>query len=166
MNATTLHNAAQRSRTVDLLGLILALAVTFGVAAFGAQFEPGPWYQQIAKPSWTPPGWIFPPVWSYLYLTMAVAAWLVWRSGTWAETKTPLLLYGGQLLLNGLWSWLFFGSRMIGAALIDILALLILIILTALFFWRRRKLAGAFFAPYILWVAFASGLNLVIWQMN
>ncbi len=158
--------SAVRGRAADLLGLGVALVATFAVATFGAQFEPGTWYRQLARPTWTPPGWIFGPVWTYLYLTMAIAAWLVWRSAAWRAVRPAILLYAGQLLLNGLWSWLFFGKQMIGAALLDIVALLMLIVLTALAFRRHRRIAFRLLVPYIAWVTFASCLNFAIWLKN
>ncbi len=167
METNTLQNRpATRSRAVDWMGLAVALVVTFGVATFAAQFQPGDWYRELAKPSWTPPGWIFPPVWTYLYATMAVAAWLVWRSGRWIETRVALLLYAIQLAFNGLWSWLFFGRQMVDAALVDIFVLLAAIIAVALTFRKRSRLAGWLFVPYTLWVAFASSLNLAISLLN
>jgi tryptophan-rich sensory protein len=153
-------------RTADLMGLAFWIVLTFGVAAFASQFEPGAWYQTIAKPSWTPPGWLFGPVWGLLYLAMSVSAWLIWRQRSTVKATVPLTLYLVQLALNGLWSWLFFGHQMIGTALVDIIVLTLLIALTAMMFFRIRKAAGIMMLAYFLWVSFATTLNLQIWRLN
>jgi tryptophan-rich sensory protein len=153
-------------RLLDLLGLAFWVALTFGVAGFGSQFQPGDWYTSIAKPPWTPPGWLFGPVWGFLYLSMSVSAWLVWRKRSTSEAFLPLVLYLLQLLLNGLWSWLFFGRQGIGLALIDLIALVIMVAITAAMFLRVRRTAGYMLLPYLLWVSFAAALNFQIWRMN
>lgn len=154
------------SRTTNLIGLAFWLLVTFGVAAFGAQFQPGSWYTTIAKPNWTPPGWVFGPVWSLLYLMMGVSAWLVWRLRKAKSVLLPLSLYAAQLSVNGLWSWLFFGQQMIGVALIDLLLLVALVGIAVVLFSRVSRSAGVLLTPYLLWVCFAAALNFQIWRMN
>ena len=124
------------------------------------------WYADLAKPSWTPPGQVFGPVWSILYASMAVAAWLVWRQSGWAGARGPLALFAGQLGLNVAWSWLFFGLQSPGLACLDILLLLAAILATLIAFWRRSIAAGALLLPYFVWVGFATALNLAIWRMN
>ncbi len=132
----------------------------------GSRFMPGDWYLSLAKPSWTPPGWIFGPVWTLLYILMGISAWLVWKeAGIWSA-KLPLALFIMQLVLNALWSWLFFGLNKPGLALIDIVVLWTGILAVMLLFWQIRPLAGALFAPYLAWVTFAAALNLAIWLMN
>ena len=153
-------------RSKDLLGLAFWIVLTFSVAAFGSQFQPGEWYTNIAKPSWTPPGWLFGPVWGLLYLSMSVSAWLVWRKRSTSEALLSLALYLLQLLLNGLWSWLFFGRQWIGSALIDLVALVILVAITVVMFLRVHKTAGLLLLPYLLWICFAAALNFQIWRMN
>lgn len=153
-------------RMTSTLGLMALLAICYGVAAVGAQFMPGAWYEQLAKPSWTPPGWIFGPVWTVLYGMMAVAAWLVWKRHGAAGARWPLLLFAVQLFLNGMWSWLFFGLEHPGAALVDIVALWMAILATTLGFWRLSRLAAALLVPYLAWVSFATALNLAIWRLN
>ena len=150
----------------DITGLAFFLIVTFGVSFLASQYEPGGWYQEIAKPSWTPPGWIFPIVWTALYLMMSIAAWKVWRTGKLQKVIVPLGFYFLQLFFNGLWSWMFFGNQMIGLALLDIILLLIAIILTTIIFWKYNRVSGLLFIPYLLWVAFASVLNFSIWLLN
>ena len=153
-------------RLKDLLGLAFWVVLTFGVAALASQFEPGDWYSNIAKPTWTPPGWLFGPVWGILYLSMSVSAWLVWRRRRKTAVSRPLAFYFAQLAINGMWSWLFFGRQWIGLALIDLIALVILVAITAVMFLRVRKAAGLMLLPYLLWISFAAALNLQIWRMN
>ncbi len=145
------------------LALIVFLAVAFAVAAFGAQFQPGEWYAALEKPPWNPPNWVFGPVWTVLYVTIAVAAWLVWRRrGTGerrARTRFALGLWAVQLALNGLWSWLFFGLQRPGWALVDIVVLVIAIAWTARAFHRLVPAAGWLLIPYLAWVAYATTLN-------
>lgn len=148
------------------LGLGGFLLLTFAAAAIGSQFMPGEWYARLAKPSWTPPSWLFGPVWTLLYVLMAVAAWLVWKDRGFAGARVALVLYGVQLALNAAWSWLFFGLQRPGLAFAEILVLWIAILATLIAFWRHRALAGALLVPYLAWVSFATALNLAIWRLN
>jgi len=151
------------------IGLIVLLVLCFAVAAIGglATIPNIPdWYAGLAKPSWTPPNWVFGPVWSVLYLSMAVAAWLVWRQAGLAGAVVPMALFGIQLLLNAAWSWLFFGLHSPSAASVDIVLLWTAIAATTVAFWRRSMVAGILFLPYLVWVSFASVLNLAIWRLN
>ncbi len=151
------------------IGLIVLLVICFAAAGVGGAVTtpkiPG-WYAALAKPSWNPPNWIFGPVWSALYLAMAVAAWLVWRQGGLFDAATPLALFGIQLFLNVLWSCLFFGLQNAGAAMIDILLLWAAIAATMVTFWRRSTVAGILYVPYLAWVTFAVALNFAIWRLN
>jgi len=125
------------------------------------------WYQGIAKPSFNPPDWVFGPVWTALYLAMGVAAFLVWWSGRdRKEVRTALLWFCAQLVVNGLWSVIFFGFRSPGLALLEILLLLVLIGVTTRRFWDQSRAAGALMAPYVAWVSFATVLNASIWWLN
>jgi translocator protein len=148
------------------LTLLVLLLLCFSAAGVGGLVTtpniPN-WYANLAKPSWTPPGWIFGPVWSVLYLSMAVAAWLVWRRG---DSAVPMTLFGIQLVFNAAWSWLFFGLHSPGAALVDIVLLWMAIVGTTIVFWRRSRLAGMLFVPYLAWVSFAAMLNFAIWWLN
>ena len=148
------------------LALVVLLILCFAVAGVGglatAPSIPN-WYAGLAKPSWTPPGWIFGPVWSVLYLSMAVAAWLVWRQAV-ARAAVPMTLFGIQLVFNAAWSWLFFGLHSPGAASVDIVLLWMAIAATTVVFWRRSTLAGILFVPYLIWVSFAAVLNFAIWR--
>jgi tryptophan-rich sensory protein len=150
----------------DTLGLAVWLLLSGLAALMGAQFGPGDWYTQINKPDWTPPSWVFGPVWTFLYLSMAVAAWLVWRSGGWKANRKELSCYLAQLAANGLWSWLFFGERLIGLAFLDILVMLIMIAVTTVLFWKKSAIAGVLMIPYLLWVGFAAALNYRLWALN
>ena len=153
-------------RTNDLLGLLFWLLVTFGVAYIASQFEPGQWYGTISKPSWTPPGWIFGPVWGLLYLAMSISAWLVWRKAGRVSMSAPIGFYVSQLIVNGLWSWFFFGRQWIGVALIDLILLVILVAVTLVLFLRTDRRAGFLLIPYFLWICFAMALNFQIWRLN
>lgn len=151
------------------LALGLSIAICFSAAGIGSLFtdpEIGGWYARIEKPSWTPPNWVFGPVWSTLYLMMAVAAWLVWKEKGWAGASAPLALFGAQLVFNALWSILFFGMHRVGLALLDIILLWSAILATILTFWRISPLAAALMLPYLLWVTYASALNYSIWKLN
>jgi translocator protein len=149
-----------------VLGLILWLALSFGVAALGGWFAPGEWYATLQKPSWNPPNWIFGPVWTILYVVMAVAAWLIWKRGGFARRRLALSLYLTQLLFNALWSPLFFGLRSPALAFVDLSLLWLALLATVVTFWRIRPLAGALLIPYVAWVTFAWALNLALWQLN
>jgi tryptophan-rich sensory protein len=151
------------------IGLIVLLVICFAAAGVGGAVTtpkiPG-WYANLAKPSWNPPNWIFGPVWSALYFGMAVAAWLVWRQGGLAGARLPLVLFGVQLLLNVLWSCLFFGLQNPGLAFVEVLLLWASIAATTIVFWQRSRVAGALFVPYLAWVSFASVLNFAVWRLN
>jgi benzodiazapine receptor len=145
------------------------IVVCFTAAAIGAIFTTrsvNTWYVQLRRPEWTPPNWVFGPVWTILYMMMAVSAWLVWRSSTLSETGAALALFGMQLVLSFLWSVVFFGLRRIGAAFGEILILWTMIVATAVAFLPISLLAAWLLIPYLLWVMFASYLNFRIWQMN
>ena len=151
------------------LGLIVLLVVCFAAAGIGGAVTTpkiATWYAALAKPSWNPPNWIFGPVWSVLYLCMAIAAWLVWRQGGLAGAATPLALFAVQLVLNLAWSWLFFGFQNPGLAFVDIVLLWAAIAATMVAFWVRSAIAGILFVPYLAWVSFATVLNFVVWRLN
>lgn len=143
-----------------LAGFIL---VTFGAPLAGVASPPGDWYASLAKPEWNPPAWIFGPVWTLLYLLMAVAAWMVWKRAGW---RRPLWLYLMQLALNAAWTPVFFGAHQIGWALVEIIALWTAILMTMLAFLRVNKAAGWMMAPYLAWVTFAAFLNFTLWRLN
>ena len=149
------------NRWLVLLGfLVLVLG---GGLAIGFLNAPGAWYAGLAKPSFNPPGWVFAPVWTVLYVLIAVAGWRVWRQdpGGW-----PMRLWWLQLALNFVWSPLFFAAHRIGLALVVILLLLGVIASFIAMTWRNERLAAWLFAPYAVWVAFASVLNAAIFALN
>jgi tryptophan-rich sensory protein len=152
--------------THEIIGAIGWLALTFAAAWLGSRFLPDEWYKQLPKPSWNPPNSVFGPVWTVLYVLMAVAAWLVWRQQGFMAALLPLGLFIIQLLLNAAWSWLFFGRHRPDLALVDILVLWVTLLVTLISFWSRVPLAGALLIPYLAWVSFATALNTAIWQNN
>ena len=127
---------------------------------------PGVWYADLAKPAWNPPNWIFAPVWTFLYLLMGVAAWIVWRRVGWTRGRGPLGVFVLQLVLNFTWSWIFFGAHLMGWALVEIVVLWLAILLTIVLFSRRSVTAAALLVPYLLWVTFATALNAALWRLN
>ncbi|MCC6273938.1 MAG: tryptophan-rich sensory protein [Deltaproteobacteria bacterium] len=150
--------------TLVLLGFLL-LSVAVQAAGAWATFSEIPtWYQGLNKPEWNPPPWVFGPVWTVLYVLMAVAAWLAWRE--LGLRSGALRLYFLQLLFNLLWSYLFFWGHSPFLALIDIGLLWLAIGATAFAFWRARPLAGALLLPYWGWVSFAAALNFSIWRLS
>ncbi len=152
----------------NVAGLLGWLAITFVAAGLGAiaSANAGSFYGQLARPAWAPPGWLFAPVWTLLYLLMGVAAWLVWRQRRLGETRVALSIYVVQLAANALWTWLFFAWRQGAAAFGEILVLWALIAATLLLFWRIRRIAGALLVPYLAWVSFATALTFAVWKRN
>ena len=149
-----------------LSGLI---AVCFSAAGIGAAVTAtsvGDWYQTLAKPAWTPPDWLFGPVWTGLYFLMAVSAWLVWRRAGWPCVRASFGWFGAQLALNVGWSAIFFGMQSPGLAFAEIIVLWLAITVTALAFWRESMAAALLLTPYLAWSTFAALLNFAIWRMN
>jgi tryptophan-rich sensory protein len=153
----------------SLAGLGIFAAVVFAVAGLGALIT-GPsiqgWYANLKRPRFTPPSWLFGAVWTVLYLTMAVAAWLVWRQGGLAAQRSAMVLFAVQLALNAAWTPVFFGAHKIGAAFAVIVFLWAAILATLVAFWRVTPPAGVLFVPYQLWVTFAGVLNFALWRLN
>jgi tryptophan-rich sensory protein len=163
-----MENGAATGRA-DWIGLIVALAICFavaGVASLATTPEIPGWYARLKKPSWTPPNWLFGPVWTTLYAAMAVAAWLVWRRGGWRENSTALALFIIQLALNFAWSFIFFRFHQTGLAFAEIVLLWVAIAATIVRFASVSKVAAALMVPYLLWVTYASALNFAIWRLN
>jgi len=153
----------------ELLGLAAFVALCLGVAALGGWVTAGSvgsWYPTLKKPAFNPPDWVFAPVWTALYLMIAVAGWRVWRRHGFAGARSAMSAYALQLALNLGWSFLFFGGRMIGAALAEILLLLAAILVNAVLFWRVERAAALLLVPYGAWVAFATVLNAALWRLN
>ncbi|SFJ98037.1 TspO/MBR family protein [Methylocapsa palsarum] len=152
--------------TSDAAGLFVFAAACFGAASSGALFRPGKWYANIRKPWWTPPDWLFGPVWSILYVMIAISGWLVWRRAGLAGAAAPLAIYGAQLLLNAGWSGLFFGLRRLDLAFAEIVVLWLSIAATIVAFDGVDHRAALLLAPYFVWVSFASALNFALWRLN
>ena len=153
----------------SLAALAAFVVLCFAVAAVGGAVTAtsvGTWYAGLTKPSFNPPHWVFGPVWTVLYLMIAVAGWRVWRRRGESDARLALGAWGLQLALNLGWSLVFFGARMIGLALAEIVLLLATIVFTATLFWRIDPLAGALLVPYALWVGFATVLNAALWWLN
>jgi benzodiazapine receptor len=146
--------------------VLLGFIVLSFSATLPAVFSSPSFYGQIARPSWSPPPWIFGPVWTALYTMMGIAAWLVWRQGGFAAQKRPLTLFLVQLTLNALWTPIFFGARQIGLAAVEIVILWIAILMTMVAFFRVNRVAGSLFVPYLAWVSFAAVLNITLWWLN
>jgi tryptophan-rich sensory protein len=153
----------QIKTTVELL---VCVALCFLPGIVGSRSAPGAWYASLTKPALTPPGWAFPVVWTALYLLMGVALFLAWRAGSGPGLRLALTVFAVQLVLNGLWSWLFFGLKRPDLALADILLLWLAIGASIVLFWRLRPLAGALLVPYLLWVSLATWLNFGLWRLN
>ena len=150
--------------------LILAVLICQGMGLIGSLFTTPAipsWYAGLVKPSFNPPNWIFAPAWILLYTLMGIAAFLIWnrRNGK-KKIKTALVLFSVQLVLNSLWSIIFFGLHLPQYAFLEILVLWFFILLTLLSFYKISKPAGPLLLPYILWVSFATILNLSIMILN
>lgn len=154
-----------RSTAALVFWLSLCLGVSWAGSLLTRPAIPG-WYAGLAKPGWTPPDWVFAPVWISLYILMAVAAWLVWEQRRTSPVALPLVVFLLQLTLNIVWSALFFHFRLPGVAMLEIIVLWFIILFTLILFWRVKPLAGWLLAPYLLWVAYAAALNITIWRLN
>lgn len=163
---TRIPTTSGMSAAGQLIALLVWVGLCFLTAWIGSRFSPGEWYAQLHRPSWTPPGYLFGPVWSFLYLSMGIAAWLVWRRAGFSGARLALILFVVQLVLNGMWSWIFFGTQRPGLAFAEILILWGMILATTLAFWRASTTAGILFLPYLAWVSFAAILNYSIWKLN
>ena len=149
----------------NMLAFICFLALVAGAAFFGGQWGAREWYRSLSKPSWTPPGWLFAPAWTLLYVMIAVAGFLVWN--TPHESRTTLLaIWGVQLVFNALWSYVFFARRDMRLALADIAALWLAIAAFIVMAWPVNELAAALFTPYLAWISYAGALNAAIWLRN
>lgn len=156
------------TRSKQFLALLLSLGLCYITMAIGAlaSINARTFYAALVQPSWAPPGWVFGPVWLTLYTMMGIAAWLVWRQGGFAAHHYSLVLFIGHLIPNALWSWMFFDWQLGAASFATIVILWVLIVATMVCFWRVRPISAALLMPYLLWVSFASALNLRLWQLN
>lgn len=156
-----------RGRSMLVLAGFIGLALAAGVlGSLWTTPATSSWYRDIRKPSWTPPSWVFGPVWTTLYVLMGAAAWRVWRVAGWKGGRGALVTWGVQLALNTVWSLLFFAMRRFDLGFYDIFALAIAIAMTMEAFRRHDRPAMWMLVPYLVWVIYATGLNFAIWRMN
>jgi benzodiazapine receptor len=154
----------KRAQRRPLLFFILATLIVGAAASVFTDSSIPTWYAGLIHPSFAPPDWLLAPVWTALYVIMAIAAWRVWRI---TGTRSPeMIVYAVQLIFNFAWSAVFFAAHQIGLALLEISALLVLILATTILFWRRDRLAGLLFLPYLAWTIFAAFLNHAFWALN
>lgn len=146
-----------------LPSLLVCFALVAMAAVTGSQFTPGPWYDTLVKPAWTPPKWLFPIAWTILYIMIAVAGWRVWKSD---GLGGALAVWGIGLAFNAAWSWLMFGERQIGLALADLVAMWLSIVAFIILASPVDRVAAVLFVPYLVWVSYAGALNYVIWRWN
>ena len=155
---------------INFLKLVLCIAIAQAAGLIGSLFTMpaiGSWYSTLTRPEFAPPNWIFGPVWTTLYLLMGIAAFLVWQKGLdKKEVKIALAIFGVQLILNTLWSIIFFGLQSPGWAFVEIVILWVAIAATIVSFAKVSKIAAWLLAPYILWVSFAAYLNFMIFWLN
>ena len=158
------------ARTRDILSLIAFLLVCQAAGGIGGLFTAsslGTWYAELRKPPYNPPNWVFGPVWTTLYVLMGIAAWLVWRRrGEGVDVRPGLVLFAVQIVLNALWSIIFFGLKSPGPAFAELVVLWGAIFATMLLFLRTSIAAGILLVPYLVWVSFAGVLNYAIWALN
>ncbi len=161
-----------RNSRPNWLALLAFVAAGGAAGGLGAVFSPAlsdasaVWYAALAKPSWTPPDRWFGPVWTILYLSMALAAWIVWSERYHRGRNGALLAFAVQFLLNALWAPLFFGVRNVGLGLLVSVALWLSLVWTVREFARVRAAAAALLVPYLAWSSFALALNVAIWRHN
>ncbi len=148
------------------LGLLGWMVLCYSAALGGVFAGPGDWYDNLRKPAFNPPSWVFGPTWTLLYAMMGTSAWLVWRRGGFRHAGAALGLFMLQLILNAAWTPLFFGLQAPGVALVVIAALWLAILATAVAFRNRSHLAALLLLPYLLWVGFATVLNGSLWYLN
>ena len=148
-----------------IISVLIPLIIGF-LGSFFTASSVDSWYATINKPSFNPPGWIFAPVWTTLYILIGVSFYSVWMKNFGEERKKVIIVYSMQLLLNLLWSVLFFGLRSPLLGLIDIIILIAFIIANTIIFYKISKTAGYLLIPYLLWVSFASVLNFSIFLLN
>jgi tryptophan-rich sensory protein len=150
----------------DMAGLVAFVVLCFGASVLGgrvASAEFAEWYTELAKPPWTPPGWVFGPVWTVLYTLMATAGWMIWREG---RSRIAVLLFLLQLALNAVWPWIFFGLKRLDWAFYATVAMAVAILATMVAFYAVRRRAALLLVPYFAWVLFAASLSLAVWRLN
>jgi len=151
------------------IGLVIFIVICLGAGGLGSMAtapEIAGCYKTLEKPAWNPPDFVFGPVWTTLYVMMAIAAWLVWKPDGFKAAAIPLTLFATQLAMNIAWSWIFFGMHQPGWAFAEIVLLWLAIVATTGAFFKSSRAAGWLMLPYLGWVSFASVLNWTIWRLN
>lgn len=166
MPRTQHMDQAKRRELIALAGFVVLCGALSALGGLATSTSVGTWYQTLAKPPFNPPDWIFAPVWTTLYILIAISGWRIWRLPASIARTRALVAFGVQLLLNLTWSFLFFGLRDIVLGLAEIILLLLAIVVTDALFWRLDRPAGALFLPYVAWVFFATILNASLWLLN
>jgi translocator protein len=154
-------------RQLLVLAMFLGLcAVVAGLGSVMSASAMDGWYGRLEQPGWDPPDWVFGPVWSVLYVLIAVSGWLVWRARGWFESRAALIAWGVQLALNLLWTAVFFGLEQPGLATVEIAFLWMAIVANIVMFWFVSRLAAVLLVPYLIWVTYAAALTFSIWRLN
>jgi len=157
-------------RLINVIKLFVSIIICLSAGWFGSLFTTPAipiWYAALQKPVFSPPNWLFAPIWTILYILMAIAAWLVWRKGVDKRpVRAALVIFLIQLVLNALWSLVFFGLRSLIGGEIVIIILWIVLLLTILAFWRITKAAALLLVPYLAWITFAAVLNVSVYILN
>lgn len=151
---------------IALINLIFLCFIIALIGSIWTQESIATWYSTLIKPSWTPPDALFAPVWSFLYIMIAIAGWLIYRAYPSHQRTVALIFYGAQLALNFIWPFLFFSLQSPSLGLVDILLLLLCIGMTIIKAWHVRLLASLLLLPYLFWVIYAASLNAGIWLLN
>jgi tryptophan-rich sensory protein len=164
-----MHRQKPMAPLTSPIMLLVFVVLCLAAGRLGAAFtEPAleGWYRGLAKPAWTPPDIVFPVAWSLLFLAMGIAAWLVWKAADRGEARLPLTLFFGQLAINVMWSFSFFGQRSPFLGLVCWAALFIAVVITTVAFSRVSRPAGWLLLPYLIWLGYAGALNFAIWRLN
>jgi tryptophan-rich sensory protein len=155
------------NKILKLIASILICQAAGGIGSLFTSPAISTWYVMLQKPSFNPPNWLFAPVWIILFLLMGISLYLIWSKGLEnRKIKVAIFVFAIQLILNILWSFLFFGLQLPIYAFAEIIILWLTILLTIVNFYRISKTAGLLLLPYIFWVSFAAVLNFFIWRMN
>jgi translocator protein len=160
--SSVVRDHSKPAREFEMSAIIIAVLV-LATASSGALFKPGDWYRSLRRPSWTPPNWAFPLVWSILYIAIGVSGWMVWQA---QGVGIAMGLWLAQLVFNAAWSWLFFGRRRMDLAFADICLLFLTILAYMIAAAPVSQTAALLFLPYAAWVATAGTLNRSVWRLN
>jgi benzodiazapine receptor len=162
-----IYDGSEMTKIVRLISSVSVCLLTGFLGSFATRDSITTWYAQLSRPSFTPPDWTFGVVWPVLYVMMGISAFLIWNVGIdKRQVKVALGCFALQLILNGLWTLIFFGLHLIGFALVEIVILWAAILMTILAFWKESKPAALLLLPYILWVSFAVVLNASLFLLN